>query len=202
MEGRHADRAALRLRSRDRRPRHAARRAAVEETPRPPRTPDPDGDGVERELSVGDVTAMTIYTAAQETPGEVERLAAAGLVAAPTAADAARIAAGPRRVRVHRLRHLPHAGDAAREHGVRGAHAAWQRQLLRRDARRPRSRLRSGEAVQASICSPRPKRLASKRIPRVERSSVSTAISSAIAWAGASPIRPETPSRARPTPTP
>jgi hypothetical protein len=56
--------------------------------------PDPDGDGVARELSVGDITAMTIYTAAQETPSEVERLAALGLVAAPSPADAARIAAG------------------------------------------------------------------------------------------------------------
>jgi CxxC motif-containing protein (DUF1111 family) len=62
--------------------------------PKTAEDPDPDGDGVERELSVGDVTAMTIYTAAQETPGEVERLAAAGLVAAPTAADTARIATG------------------------------------------------------------------------------------------------------------
>ena len=62
--------------------------------PKTAEDPDPDGDGVERELSVGDVTAMTIYTAAQETPGEVERLAAAGLVAAPTEADTARIAAG------------------------------------------------------------------------------------------------------------
>ncbi len=62
--------------------------------PKTAEDPDPDGDGVERELSVGDVTAMTIYTAAQETPGEVERLAAAGLVAAPTAEDTARIAAG------------------------------------------------------------------------------------------------------------
>jgi len=56
--------------------------------------PDPDGDGVERELSVGDITAMTIYTAAQETPAEVERLAAMGLVAAPSPIDVARIAAG------------------------------------------------------------------------------------------------------------
>jgi mono/diheme cytochrome c family protein len=45
--------------------------------------PDPDGDGVTRELSVGDVTAMTIYTAAQETPQSLERLAELGMVAAP-----------------------------------------------------------------------------------------------------------------------
>jgi hypothetical protein len=62
--------------------------------PDPADVPDPDGDGVARELSVGDITAMTIYTAAQETPGELETLAAAGLVAAPSEADVARIAAG------------------------------------------------------------------------------------------------------------
>src|SRR4029453_16198072 len=55
---------------------------------------DPDGDGVARELSVGDVTAMTVYNAAQETPAEVERLAAAGVGAPPGAADVQRIAAG------------------------------------------------------------------------------------------------------------
>ncbi|HVR27991.1 MAG TPA: di-heme oxidoredictase family protein, partial [Thermoanaerobaculia bacterium] len=56
--------------------------------------PDPDGDGVAREFSVGDITAMTVYDAAQETPAELERLAALGLVAPPTPADVARIAAG------------------------------------------------------------------------------------------------------------
>jgi cytochrome c peroxidase len=45
--------------------------------------PDPDGDGVTRELSVGDVTAMTIYTAAQEVPQSLERLAELGMVTAP-----------------------------------------------------------------------------------------------------------------------
>jgi hypothetical protein len=56
--------------------------------------PDPDGDGVERELSVGDITAMTIYNAAQETPESVQRLAAMGLVAAPAAADLERVERG------------------------------------------------------------------------------------------------------------
>jgi hypothetical protein len=56
--------------------------------------PDPDGDGVARELSVGDITAMTIYNALQETPESVERLAALGMVAAPSAADRARIERG------------------------------------------------------------------------------------------------------------
>jgi CxxC motif-containing protein (DUF1111 family) len=37
---------------------------------------------------------MTIYTAAQETPAELEQLASTGLVAPPTAADSARVAAG------------------------------------------------------------------------------------------------------------
>lgn len=56
--------------------------------------PDPDGDGVERELSVGDITALTIYNAAQETPESVVRLAEMGLVAPPAAADLARVARG------------------------------------------------------------------------------------------------------------
>jgi cytochrome c peroxidase len=55
---------------------------------------DLDGDGVSRELSVGDVTAMTIYSAAQETPTELARLAALGYVQAPSAEGAARIERG------------------------------------------------------------------------------------------------------------
>jgi mono/diheme cytochrome c family protein len=55
---------------------------------------DPDGDGVTRELSVGDVTAMTVYTAALETPSALARLAALGYAAAPNAGDQAKIAAG------------------------------------------------------------------------------------------------------------
>jgi hypothetical protein len=55
---------------------------------------DPDGDGVTRELSVGDITAMTIYNALQETPQSVERLAALGLVTKPDAASLAKIARG------------------------------------------------------------------------------------------------------------
>jgi hypothetical protein len=45
---------------------------------------DPDGDGVEGELSVGDVTAITVYVAAQETPTTVERLVSAGLMTPPS----------------------------------------------------------------------------------------------------------------------
>jgi hypothetical protein len=47
---------------------------------------DPDADGVSRELSVGDITAMTIYNAAQEAPTELARVAALGIVPAPDAA--------------------------------------------------------------------------------------------------------------------
>ncbi len=56
--------------------------------------PDVDGDGVGREFSVGDITAMTVYTAAQETPTELGRLAALGYLKAPSAAEAGRIEAG------------------------------------------------------------------------------------------------------------
>jgi hypothetical protein len=47
------------------------------------RQPDADADGVERELTVGDITAMTIYNAAQETPHGVAHLASLGMVAEP-----------------------------------------------------------------------------------------------------------------------
>jgi hypothetical protein len=55
---------------------------------------DPDGDGVVRELSVGDITALTIYNALQETPESVQRLAALGMVAPPDAASLARVERG------------------------------------------------------------------------------------------------------------
>jgi len=55
---------------------------------------DPDGDGVEREFSVGDITAFVVYGAAQETPQTVARLAELGYVAAPNNEDLARIEAG------------------------------------------------------------------------------------------------------------
>jgi hypothetical protein len=55
---------------------------------------DLDGDGVERELSVGDVTALTVYTAAQETPQELERLATWGWVAAPSPAQEEQVERG------------------------------------------------------------------------------------------------------------
>lgn len=55
---------------------------------------DPDGDGVSRELSVGDVTAITIFNASLPVPTEVGLLAERGLVAAPDAAMKARIENG------------------------------------------------------------------------------------------------------------
>jgi cytochrome c553 len=55
---------------------------------------DPDGDGVTREFSVGDITAMTIYNAGQAVPAELGRLAALGYVAAPDAAAQARVDKG------------------------------------------------------------------------------------------------------------
>jgi hypothetical protein len=55
---------------------------------------DPDGDGVTRELSVGDLTAMTVYTAGQETPTQIGHLVELGLVTAPDAATTTRINSG------------------------------------------------------------------------------------------------------------
>jgi hypothetical protein len=60
----------------------------------PERQPDADQDGVERELTVGDVTAMTIYNAAQETPHGVAHLADLGMVARPGAEALARVERG------------------------------------------------------------------------------------------------------------
>jgi mono/diheme cytochrome c family protein len=56
--------------------------------------PDVDGDGVGRELSVGDITAMTVYMAAQETPTEASAMATLGYAQALSADDAAKVEAG------------------------------------------------------------------------------------------------------------
>jgi hypothetical protein len=56
--------------------------------------PDVDGDGVGRELSVGDITAMTVYMAAQETPTEAAAMATLGYAQALSADDAGKIEAG------------------------------------------------------------------------------------------------------------
>jgi hypothetical protein len=66
----------------------------VRKMPKEKSVPDPDGDGVERELSVGDVTAITAYNAAQETPQPIARLAELGMVAAPSADSLAAIEKG------------------------------------------------------------------------------------------------------------
>ncbi|HXV63753.1 MAG TPA: hypothetical protein VEK15_23840, partial [Vicinamibacteria bacterium] len=60
----------------------------------PERQPDADEDGVERELTVGDVTAMTIYNASQETPHGVAHLAELGMVARPDPSALARVEQG------------------------------------------------------------------------------------------------------------
>ncbi len=46
---------------------------------------DPDGDGVEGELSIGDITGLTVYVAAQETPATIERLVRERRMASPGA---------------------------------------------------------------------------------------------------------------------
>lgn len=58
------------------------------------KSPDVDGDGVGRELSVGDITALTVYMAAQETPMEAGALATLGYVKALGADDAGRVETG------------------------------------------------------------------------------------------------------------
>ena len=58
------------------------------------RQPDADEDGVARELTVGDVTAMTVYNASQETPHGVAHLVELGMVARPDATALARVEQG------------------------------------------------------------------------------------------------------------
>jgi len=55
---------------------------------------DLDGDGVTGELSVGDITAMTVYSAGLSTPQELAALADAGAIEAPSEADLARVEHG------------------------------------------------------------------------------------------------------------
>ncbi len=55
---------------------------------------DPDGDGIVGEFSVGDITALTIYCAAQEVPTTTARLAREGFAAPPPAETAVAIARG------------------------------------------------------------------------------------------------------------
>ncbi len=55
----------------------------------PQQRTDPDADGVEGELSVGDVTAIVVYVAAQETPTTVDRMVRDGRMTPPGSAFAA-----------------------------------------------------------------------------------------------------------------
>jgi len=55
---------------------------------------DPDGDGVERELSVGDVTAIAVYIGAQEIPQGKRRLVRDGLLPPPPRGIGRRIREG------------------------------------------------------------------------------------------------------------
>ncbi|MFS8068045.1 MAG: hypothetical protein ACMG6S_16950, partial [Byssovorax sp.] len=55
---------------------------------------DGDGDGVVNELSVGDITALTIYLAAQPRPTSKTELSGLGLIPALTTAQADQIALG------------------------------------------------------------------------------------------------------------
>ncbi|HET6284135.1 MAG TPA: di-heme oxidoredictase family protein [Polyangia bacterium] len=59
-----------------------------------PSTVDGDGDGVRNELFVGDITALTIYQAAQPRPTTKVELAGLGLIPALTAAETASINRG------------------------------------------------------------------------------------------------------------
>ncbi|MDX1384362.1 MAG: di-heme oxidoredictase family protein, partial [Thermoanaerobaculia bacterium] len=99
---------------------------------------DPDGDGVERELSVGDITAMTIYTASQETPTDVERLADLGWVAPPSDAELATLAKGRETFAAAGCAdcHIPemHLGDAVfEEPTLRGNGNYFDPDLAERD---------------------------------------------------------------------
>jgi hypothetical protein len=59
-----------------------------------PATVDGDGDGVRNELFVGDITALTIYQAAQARPSTNQELASLGLIPPLTSAQNSDIAAG------------------------------------------------------------------------------------------------------------
>ncbi len=50
---------------------------------------DPDGDGIENEFSIGDITAVTIYIGTQEIPTTTTRLVSESLRAPPAAATSA-----------------------------------------------------------------------------------------------------------------
>jgi hypothetical protein len=138
------------------------------------RQPDADEDGVPRELSVGDVTALTIYNASQETHtawgtswssawsrGPTPRRSPGSTGGAlSSSASAARAATVPRcgsRTRSSRSRRSAAMATTST--------ASWPR--------RKRTTTRRGRC--ASTCSPRPSRRASRATPRAARSSASMA---------------------------
>lgn len=57
---------------------------------------DPDGDGIEGELSVGDITALTVYIAAQENPTTMGEMVSAGILSPPGAEFSVQAARGRR----------------------------------------------------------------------------------------------------------
>jgi hypothetical protein len=59
-----------------------------------PATVDGDGDGVDNEVFVGDVTALTLYQAAQPRPTTRQELASLGVIPALSSAETSAIAAG------------------------------------------------------------------------------------------------------------
>jgi len=97
-------------------------------------TPDPDGDGVEREFSVGDITALTVYSAAQETPQSIRRLADLGMVEMPDEATLAEIEKG--RAAFEQVGcqscHVPelHLGSTVFEEPTAGGNGNYYNQLL------------------------------------------------------------------------
>ena len=114
---------------------------------------DLDGDGVVRELSVGDITAMTIYTAAQETPQSFARLAELGYVpGADQGADRAD-RARPRRVRGGALRQLATVPEMRLQNTMfEEPTARGGRQLLRQAAWRRRTPATRPSVRSASTC--------------------------------------------------
>ena len=86
------------------------------------KTPDFDGDGVVRELSVGDITAMAVYSAALETPTDSSGSPRWGTCSRrrPTRRRSSR-RAGP--LHGYRLCLVPHARHAPRADAIRGTTA-------------------------------------------------------------------------------
>ena len=150
--------------------------------------PDVDGDGVGRELSVGDITAMTVYMAAQETPTEAGTLATLGYVQPLSADDAGRVEAG-RKVfaalgcATCHTPEMPLLNTRFEEPTLRGRGQYY-------DARSPGSTPATTRSDPSpSTSSNRRSRHGPRRAPAAARPSGSMAISSGMRWAGCSPTR-------------